>query len=103
MRFVLGCRRARVLAERIGKRHLVTSREILGRRRTARVVAARHELFVALFREGYSLNEVASFLDRDHTTVIDAVRRALGDKQYDRELATRYPAAIRSLRRRRAA
>lgn len=86
------CReRARALAEPIASSHLVVVDDLFGPCKYARVAAARHELFVSLFRDGFSIADVARITEKDHTTVIAGMKKALGDDVYDAELSRRYP------------
>lgn len=90
-RLAIGRKHAARLSVHIGRNACVDPGEILGRRRQAPIVAARHALFVALFREGYSIVEVATILEMDHTSIIHGMRRSMGDDGYDQELRERYP------------
>ena len=81
--------RARLLAEAIGAISDVNPEEILGRRRFKAIVVARHQLFVDLWRDGYSIADVGRILGFDHTSVIHGLRSALGDDVYEREVARR--------------
>ena len=90
-RLALGRKRAQRLALRIGRNASVEPSEILGTRRQAAIVTARHVLFVELFRAGYSIAEVATILEMDHTSIIHGMRRSMGDDIYDQELRERYP------------
>lgn len=83
--------RALSLADAIAARTDLARADILGRTRTALLVAARHQLFADLWREGYGIAEIGRILGRDHTTIAHGLRRALGDEAYLRELADRYP------------
>lgn len=64
---------------------------IFGRSHLPRIVNARQALWVALFRDGYGVAEVARLLDRDHTTVISGMKRFMGAAEYRRAIAERYP------------
>ena len=83
-------RHAAALAYAVSVATGVSAADIIGRRRTACVVAARHDLFVAMWRRGFSIAEIGKTLGRDHTTVIHALRKVLGEKVYERELAQRW-------------
>ncbi len=89
-RIALGRERSRLIASRLGKVHACTPAEILGRRRFASVVVARHALYVELFRVGFSIAEVAVILGKDHTTIIHGMRKVMGS-DYATELLDRYP------------
>jgi chromosomal replication initiation ATPase DnaA len=90
-RLVLGREQARFFAEQIAPAHGVTTDEIFSGRRFASIAAARRELYVALFRDGFSISEVGTILGKDHTTVIHGMRKKMGDDVYDREIRERYP------------
>lgn len=60
----------------------VSLERILGRERVARVAAARHMLFVAMWKAGFSISEIGRVLGKDHTTVIAGIRRAMGASEY---------------------
>lgn len=79
----------------ICERHGVTKNEVLGRGRTAIVASARNELMAQLWRSGVPLAEIGRLLDRDHTTVLAGVRRALGVDEYRRETVMRKVAPVR--------
>lgn len=82
--------RARVLAKRISKSYGVTAADILGRRRFAEIVLARHALYAELWHEGYGVAEIGRTLSRDHTTIIHGLRSAMGEAVYEAEIAKRY-------------
>lgn len=63
------------LAEGIAKETGIPAEDILGRGRDAQVVAARHRLWAMLHDAGISYSSLGKVLDRDHTTVLYAVRK----------------------------
>jgi hypothetical protein len=63
------------IAEHIAKKHSMSVLTLLGRCRTASVARAREELYAALRKTALSYPEVGYLVDRDHTTVLYAVRR----------------------------
>jgi chromosomal replication initiation ATPase DnaA len=84
--------RIRDLAAPIEADTAVSLARMLGAERTARVAGARHRLFAAMWRAGFSLTEIGQLLGRDHSTVISAIRKTVGAEQYktaqvDRALA----------------
>lgn len=79
------------LADVIGSLADLDGEEILGRRRTAPIVEARHELFRQLWTDGYSLSEIGHITFRHHTTIMSALRSVIGEEEYDRQLLVRYP------------
>lgn len=60
----------------------VSLMRIVGTERLGRVVAARHMLFVALWKAGFSLTEIGHLLHKDHTTVLAGLRKAMGPEEY---------------------
>ncbi len=86
--------RVRCAVDIVSEQTGISVEAILGRGTTFSVKNARHRLMVMLFQgHGMSLAEVGAALGRDHTTVIAAVRRTLGDEAYQAELARRRVAA----------
>lgn len=85
--------RARLLAGELAAAADInlTADDVLGRGRRAEIVAARHQVFVELWRGGLSIAGVARVLGLDHTSVMYGMRKHLGDDAYDRELAARNP------------
>lgn len=83
--------RARELAGIIGSKHGIPTADILGRGRRADIASARRELYVALWRDGFSIADVGRILERDHTTILHGMRVELGACVYDREIQERYP------------
>jgi chromosomal replication initiation ATPase DnaA len=76
---------------------------IMGRDRTREVSAARHRLMAALWRQGHSVTWIARVLERDHTTVMSGLRKALGADVYKAEVVARYtPSRLGSYRGRAA-
>lgn len=61
-------------AERIALEHAVTRSELLGRKRTKQVSAARRKLYEHLRELGMSYPEIGWLLDRNHTTVMSGCR-----------------------------
>lgn len=55
----------------------VSGQEIVGRSRSPEICAVRHEVMLIAHEQGYSLPMVGRMLGgRDHTTVLNGVRRA---------------------------
>jgi len=65
----------RKLLVRIGKRFGVTPEEILDRTRLRNITQARHVVAWILRRRGLSLPEIGLLLHRDHTSIMNAVRK----------------------------
>jgi chromosomal replication initiation ATPase DnaA len=61
--------------EAICQQHEVALDEVLGRRRTRRIVAARHNVMVALRARGWSTTRIGQILCRDHSTVVHALKK----------------------------
>lgn len=55
-------------------KHGVTIGQIQAYDRLPAIVLARQEAMAAAYQAGFSLNEIAKFLNRDHTTVRHGVR-----------------------------
>lgn len=64
------------LVDHIAEAHHVTRGDVLGRGRTKRVAAARHAVMRAMRDMGMSYPEIGGLLDRDHSTVMAALRKA---------------------------
>lgn len=69
-----------VVVQQAADRHYLLPSEIMGRSRVAEISLARQEAMVELRRRGFSLEQVAGFFQRDHGTVIHAIKR-LKNKQ----------------------
>lgn len=69
--------KARDIVELVADNHGVTADDIFGRRKTKHIVEARFEAIsqVRRARPDWSLSRLAMFFDRDHTTVIHALRK----------------------------
>lgn len=63
----------RIVTE-VASKFAVRDHDIMGRRRTPKIARARQTAMVALHQAGYSLCEVGRFFDRDHGTVIHALK-----------------------------
>src|SRR5690606_25185830 len=60
----------------VGLKHNIPVRYILGLSRQRKVVAARHEAIAAVYQHTQaSMPAVGRFFDRDHTTVLAALRK----------------------------
>ena len=64
-----------VVIRRIERAHGVTLEQMQGPRRYRPIVRARWALIAALRERGWSLMRIGKFLNRDHTTVLYALRR----------------------------
>jgi hypothetical protein len=73
----IGMAETKQLVSAIAKRHGVTFQDIMGPCRRAKIVAARFEAIVAVaqVRYAWSLPQLGRFFgDRDHTTILHAIR-----------------------------
>ena len=73
----VGMAETKQLVAAIAKRHGVTFADIMGPCRRAKIVAARFEAIVAVaqVRYAWSLPQIGRFFgDRDHTTILHAIR-----------------------------
>jgi hypothetical protein len=73
----IGMAETKQLVAAIAKRHNVTFQDIMGPCRRAKIVAARFEAIVAVaqIRYTWSLPQIGRFFgDRDHTTILHAIR-----------------------------
>lgn len=61
--------------EEIAAEHRLTGADVLGRRKTPRVADARAHVIFELRRHGPSLTQLGRLLNRDHSTVLYALRR----------------------------
>lgn len=77
-RILRGQPEVEIVAESFG----VTANAIMGKSRVSRVADARHVLAWVL-RMSYRMTypEIGTILDRDHTTIISAVRKVEGDER----------------------
>ncbi len=66
---------ARELMKQIGAKHGVSLDDILSARRQTDIAAARFEISARLYERGLSYPQIGRLINRDHTTVIHAVRR----------------------------
>lgn len=67
--------RMRDIIADVARKTGITVKEIKGRDRTPRVVAARDLVCMMGYERGYSLSQMGRSLDRDHSTIAVAVRR----------------------------
>lgn len=63
-----------ILAD-VSARHGVPVDAIMGRERTQRITRARQEAMALARQGGRSLEQIARVFQRDHTTVMDGIRR----------------------------
>lgn len=54
----------------------VTEEEIYGRSRHYRITKVRHAIWVSLADQGFSSTEIAKRFHRDHTTVLNGLKKA---------------------------
>lgn len=66
--------------EKVARRHHVTMGELLGRRRLAHVVRARHTAWRELRRMGLSYPAIGELWGVDHTTVLAACTKAVAEE-----------------------
>ena len=79
-------RRSMKIAQ-ICDRHGVTLDEMMGRSRLPHVCSARNEAYVMLREEKLSYPKIGKIFGRDHTTVINGVKRYIGGEHGKREEA----------------
>jgi chromosomal replication initiation ATPase DnaA len=84
-----GRRQAKKLAESIGRKLDVEPSGILGSERSDTFALARRDLYLALWRLGYSIADVGRILGKHHTTVIHGLRALMGKEAYAAEMARR--------------
>jgi hypothetical protein len=63
------------LAKAIARKHHVTLEELLGRRRRAPEIAARHELWQRLYEQIPSQPKLGEIFGRDHSTIQAALHK----------------------------
>lgn len=62
--------------DRVARKHGVSKSEILGRERTARISAVRHEAYAAVRDStGMSYPAIGRIFRRDHTTILHGIRK----------------------------
>lgn len=72
----------------VATRHNMTPDDIIGKNRSPRFIAARHEAFYLLRLAGYSMLQIGRFCNRDHTTVLHGANKheaMLKGERYDRK------------------
>lgn len=75
-------RRLYSVLQRIVQKEKASTADVLGRRRHASVVRARHLLWSALFHEvGMSSAEMGRMLEVDHTTILTAVSSNVAERR----------------------
>lgn len=65
---------ADAIAREVAARHRLTVNEMLGPSRDHEFVVARAQLYRALRQRGWSFPKIGRFVNRDHTTVLAALR-----------------------------
>lgn len=86
--------------EEVSDHYGVSPEDILGRSKKRRIVDARHAaMFVARTVTGLSFPVLGRAFDRDHTTVLSAVRAVEGRARYDADLAEGLDALVRDHQR----
>lgn len=63
------------IAKRVAIQHGVTVADLKGGKRTWDCVFPRHEAMFLCRKEGNSLTKIGRFFNRDHTTVLNGIRR----------------------------
>ena len=76
-----------VVIRRIERAHGVTLEQMQGPQRYRPIVRARWALIAALRERGWSLLRIGRFMNRDHTTVLYALRREAERRISSEELA----------------
>lgn len=79
--------RRRMKIAQVCDRHGVEVEEVMGRSRLKHVCSARKEAYVMLREERLSFPTIGKMFGRDHTTVVDGVKRYIGDEHGKREEA----------------
>lgn len=64
-----------ILARAIASKHKVTFEDMIGKRRFKHLAHARFEAYAAAHDSGKTLSQIGRFFDRDHTTIINGIRR----------------------------
>lgn len=67
--------RRKMIIAQVCERRGVSVEEVLGRSRFKRICSARKEAYVRLREENLSYPTIGKMFGRDHTTVIDGVKR----------------------------
>ena len=63
----------RIVSE-VAKGFCISPSAIMGRRRDSKTVKARHVAMVALYNQNGSLTETGRFFERDHGTILNAIK-----------------------------
>jgi chromosomal replication initiation ATPase DnaA len=63
-------------AYRFGKKNIIDFDSIKKKARTTDVVRKRNKFIRDAFENGYSLSEIGRFLNRDHTTILHAIKNS---------------------------
>ena len=69
----MGTQRVLAYARKEAVAHGVTAKEILSAARYDPAVQARHAVMIRLRDDGFTLNQIARWMNRDHSTVFYAV------------------------------
>lgn len=64
------------ITAQIASAHLLTVTEMRGKSRERHIAWPRQEAMLAMVEEGFSLQQIGRFLNRDHTTVMTGARAA---------------------------
>lgn len=82
-------KRIEVMMAEVCRGHHVTPDEILSKKRTAIVTAARHDLMTRAWLTGIPMVEVGRLLDRDHSSVRHGIIKHLGLDEFRRVMGGR--------------
>lgn len=72
--------------EHVCNKHSINEALIMSRVRTKYVCSIRHELMYKLKAVGYNLSEIGNILDRDHTTVLNGLKKHLNKNNKTKQI-----------------
>lgn len=73
--------RARAVVHAVLQDHDVTAVDLFSKKRNPTIVGARHDLCARLRAEKMSLTQIGNIVGRDHTTVLNSLRRVARNAQ----------------------
>lgn len=74
-RITAGCPRKSRIAREASEKHRISLAMLRGESRNAEIVSARWEAMLAMHKDGHSKNSIAKFFNRDHSSVVYAIKK----------------------------
>lgn len=83
---------AKAILFEVARKHGLSPVELVGNRRQKNIIAARFEAIVRIADEkpDWSLVQIGNFFNRDHTTVLHAIRKVKGTERDGRKITSTY-------------